>query len=73
MPFRPGRQSDSRTWSRDRELDHRGRVGAETGWRSGEEQQRQAPRTLVRSDGTSLAELEEMAHEVGIEPALGGR
>ena len=35
-----------------------------------QEEQRQPARSLARSDGASLAELEEMAHEVGIEPAL---
>src|SRR5439155_4097090 len=35
-----------------------------------QQEQRQAPRALKRTDGASLAELEEMAHEVGIEPAL---
>ena len=34
-----------------------------------QEEQRQAPLALKRTDGASLAELEEMAHEVGIEPA----
>jgi hypothetical protein len=34
------------------------------------EDERQAPRSLERAAGASLAELEEIAHEVGIEPAL---
>src|SRR4051794_12796103 len=35
------------------------------------EEQRRAPQALARSeDGASLAELEEMANEVGLEPAL---
>jgi hypothetical protein len=35
-----------------------------------QEEHKQAPKALARSDGASLAELEEMANEVGIEPAL---
>jgi hypothetical protein len=35
-----------------------------------QEERRHAPQALVRTDGASLAELEEMASEVGIEPAL---
>ena len=35
-----------------------------------EEEQRRAPAALQRVDGASLAELEETAHELGVEPAL---
>jgi hypothetical protein len=35
-----------------------------------EEEQRQAPAALQRVDGASLAELEETAHELGVDPAL---
>ena len=34
------------------------------------EEQRQPTNALKRADGASLADLEEMAREVGIEPAL---